>query len=768
MSIDVSKGTYRGVAVAPANTANRTYTFPDEDGTVVLGAPTTTYAVPQRAVLAEFTGVAVPAQSWFDGLVTAGYHGFHTTLWTLADGGNGTKANDAFDKARAAGLWIGAYWRPVTEWVNALAELSTDNAEALVNVTLDVEPNPPDPPEDYPLDQAIIDGVQAWADTQPVPPTVMVYSNWGLWGDVMGYGLDNGFPEVPLWFREIEPGGDGGPAVYDAASSGSTGAGGSTSLTFSHTCSADDNRLLLVYMTVESFGDITTVTYDGEAMTLLATEAGTGSQASIYGILDPATGANNVVISSSPSQIMSAGAVSFSNARQSLVFDGSQIASDEDSVNPDLTDGLDATADDIVALFAGTADATSATATLGTERFDEDGTASGLLAWGATQPGPGTPTNLTVDFGGAAQICWIIIKIEPEPPATEPTTWGRAPVLPNAWFGGWYTRHAVQWADPVDIDGEATVLSIFDPAMCGLTYEPLAANPTFIIPVIDDLSSMPHDHGSQMGGGSAIGPLTAPLEVQADVTIETDETSTLKVYYTSGQRSILLGTIDAVHTNPSEGLEILYDFAAARAIIEVAEYGTAYRDLVVTAASVLFNAGNSGVGGTVLLDANGISFRPEGDTDYTQFARTTDTAGTVIFPSAGGTVLYDVVGTTYSPTLTQSSSNPTMGASTLTGRYTYTGHIGIATVQLTIGAGWTAGTGAFQITLPFTAAAGTGLGSMWILDNTTTHYVGVARLISTTLMQFYITGNANAVNETNPMTWAAGDILEATISVELA
>ena len=97
--------------------------------------------------------------------------------------------------------------------------------------------------------------------------------------------------------------------AFDAATDGGEVLG--TSLTFAHTCTGAD-RALVVGIFVNSTTDhITGVTYAGSAMTRQSTvSTGNVGRIYIYTLLAPASGANNVVVSSA-STTFSAGAVSF-------------------------------------------------------------------------------------------------------------------------------------------------------------------------------------------------------------------------------------------------------------------------------------------------------------------------------------------------------------------------------------------------------------------------------------------------------------------------
>lgn len=90
-------------------------------------------------------------------------------------------------------------------------------------------------------------------------------------------------------------------AIAFDASSGSKGVG-STTLTWSHTCTGS-NRTLIVACSSKTDDYITGVTYGGVSMTLVDNIVGVsgGDANRLYVLTNPASGANNVVITSSAS-----------------------------------------------------------------------------------------------------------------------------------------------------------------------------------------------------------------------------------------------------------------------------------------------------------------------------------------------------------------------------------------------------------------------------------------------------------------------------------
>ena len=90
------------------------------------------------------------------------------------------------------------------------------------------------------------------------------------------------------------------------------------SFTLSHTVADKPGRVLLVGFTHRTNDDVTGVTYGGVAMSQLIKVNNTtdGEWLYIYGLIAPATGANDIVASFSTSQVNYYGAVSYYNCKQ--------------------------------------------------------------------------------------------------------------------------------------------------------------------------------------------------------------------------------------------------------------------------------------------------------------------------------------------------------------------------------------------------------------------------------------------------------------------
>lgn len=103
--------------------------------------------------------------------------------------------------------------------------------------------------------------------------------------------------------------------AFDAASSGIEDAIDLT-LTISHTCSGVD-RILIVGVGIDKTTDsITGITYAGVALTRIRAASTTNTTSSLWYLLNPTSGTNNIIVTSSSLQNFTAGGLSLTGARQ--------------------------------------------------------------------------------------------------------------------------------------------------------------------------------------------------------------------------------------------------------------------------------------------------------------------------------------------------------------------------------------------------------------------------------------------------------------------
>lgn len=102
--------------------------------------------------------------------------------------------------------------------------------------------------------------------------------------------------------------------------------GSGTSLTYSHTCSGEERYLAVSVGTHVNQGAVSGVTYNGVAMTNIGTEDGNNNtRIQLWGLANPATGANNVVISKAGSTAIRAMSYSFIGVDQTNPVNTSNV-----------------------------------------------------------------------------------------------------------------------------------------------------------------------------------------------------------------------------------------------------------------------------------------------------------------------------------------------------------------------------------------------------------------------------------------------------------
>ena len=101
-----------------------------------------------------------------------------------------------------------------------------------------------------------------------------------------------------------------------------------TEQTIAHTCTGSNLLLLVGFITNNATDIITGVTYNSVAMTRLDAQQGDDSSfySYVYGLLGPATGANNVVVSASGTSLIWTCVTSYTGVAQSGLPDSSNSA----------------------------------------------------------------------------------------------------------------------------------------------------------------------------------------------------------------------------------------------------------------------------------------------------------------------------------------------------------------------------------------------------------------------------------------------------------
>ena len=194
--------------------------------------------------------------------------------------------------------------------------------------------------------------------------------------------------------------------VFDAATFGSST--GATSVTTAHTCSGT-NRALYVWTYARDLGvgDVTGVTYNGVALTQIGlTQADSNNDLKLWRLVNPASGANNVVVTISGTRPISICIMSLYDVDQATP-DGTVVQNETLSVSSSLTDtqflisgvGVENSAEPAAPQF-------TSTGTNQTERLDNYN-GGRLYMSCATQTGTGTVTA-SYTFATTVELSGII------------------------------------------------------------------------------------------------------------------------------------------------------------------------------------------------------------------------------------------------------------------------------------------------------------------------------------------------------------------------
>lgn len=127
--------------------------------------------------------------------------------------------------------------------------------------------------------------------------------------------------------------------AYDTSTDGGHGTG--ATLTFSHTCTGNKR---ILFVAAGALGNLATATYGGVAMTQIDTESAGSIQTTFFYLKNPASGANNVIVSAAGGSI-SAVSASYTLALQTGGMDisGGTFGNPASSISQSLTTVTDNT-----------------------------------------------------------------------------------------------------------------------------------------------------------------------------------------------------------------------------------------------------------------------------------------------------------------------------------------------------------------------------------------------------------------------------------------
>ncbi|KKM93588.1 hypothetical protein LCGC14_1206860 [marine sediment metagenome] len=218
----------------------------------------------------------------------------------------------------------------------------------------------------------------------------------------------------------------GSSLVFDAASSKSGTPTTAAPLTFSHTVTTSDERILVLGISSSFAGTDSNIgavptwnrpTYGGVLLTRLVYKTNTSGgdiAAQIWYLLNPATGANTVSIQVSPAVSMVAAAVSWSGVNQDDPFNSSSTASGGQGTAVTVDVPSTSTDDEIIDTVAVDRAATFSQGANQTERWD-DSPNSDVSGGGSTQDGV---NGATMSSTLSASSFWATVAASIQPAST--------------------------------------------------------------------------------------------------------------------------------------------------------------------------------------------------------------------------------------------------------------------------------------------------------------------------------------------------------------
>ena len=220
--------------------------------------------------------------------------------------------------------------------------------------------------------------------------------------------------------------------AFDAVSTGAKGGSGST-LTFAHTCTGSD--LLLIVGVESRLNDVTGVTY----ATVSLTQSGTAQSSAdglthntVWYLVAPATGANNIVVTISGTSFIAACGISVTGADQTTPLADSQSATGTNNAPSRTVTGT--STDQLAVDFAGARIPSTETTTAGadqTERGDVTAVSGDVnqQCFCSTEPGANATLTMSWTIGNNRSWCIRAVVVNAAAGAAPPAIVGWGPLV---------------------------------------------------------------------------------------------------------------------------------------------------------------------------------------------------------------------------------------------------------------------------------------------------------------------------------------------------
>lgn len=184
-------------------------------------------------------------------------------------------------------------------------------------------------------------------------------------------------------------------------------------LTYPHTCTGSNIILFLaIEVNGNLYGSITSVTYNGIAMTQINTKNTADNQLIfLYYLIAPATGANNISISISGTTVIRGSSVSYTGANQTGVPDASTVNSGASVTS--LATSVTTVLDNCWTVLAAVSNSGALSASTGsTLRNSQNGSGGIFDSNGIIHPA-GSKSMSVLDSGGAANLATVMASFAP-------------------------------------------------------------------------------------------------------------------------------------------------------------------------------------------------------------------------------------------------------------------------------------------------------------------------------------------------------------------
>jgi len=200
--------------------------------------------------------------------------------------------------------------------------------------------------------------------------------------------------------------------VYDNKSAGSVAS--ATSLTVAHTCSSSANRVLFINVVLAASDVLTSVKYAGASATLLnkyGTSTNNGAFVYAYMLVAPATGTNNIVVTTSSASYIGVQAASYTGVAQTGTYSASSTPAYDDGDGQVTSNPINVGAGGCLLAFVYIQDGTSTISASPLQTLSSSTTYGGIGASAAYTAFNGSSVTSTINESGSDNLAIFTIAL---------------------------------------------------------------------------------------------------------------------------------------------------------------------------------------------------------------------------------------------------------------------------------------------------------------------------------------------------------------------